>query len=184
VRRRLFAVSSIALPILFPWLVQHRLWAANIRDHIEAVRRKAPVAYVGVVREVNELSRSKLAIRARATIRVLNVPRAPAGRNPAEAALEYSSYDDRTPPLEGGPQYRLERGTMVLVFTDSFNSAAPPGYVLQGAEADLLRQVDVLRQRTAQLSDAQLKFNEITEADRQVQVELYDKVSAFLRSTK
>lgn len=174
------ATSLLALSVLLPWLAQHPLWAANPRNHIEAVKRKARVVYVGVVREVSEL-RGGLDISARATIRVLSVLRAPAGTSAAEATLEYSSYDEKAPPLTGGPQYRLPRGTMVLVFTSSFSGAA--GYVLHGSRADLLRQVEVLREGAARMTDTQLKFNEITEDDRRVQVQLYESVSAFLHST-
>src|SRR4051812_25293435 len=77
--------------------------AANMRSFIEGVRRKATVVYVGSIKEVRLLTRTKFDIKARAVVDVLSVMRA-SGTNPREASLEYSSYDDKTPMLEGGPQ--------------------------------------------------------------------------------
>src|SRR2546427_6119242 len=74
--------------------------AANMRSFIEGVRRKATVVYVGSIKEVRLLTRTKFDIKARAVVDVLSVMRAP-GTNPREASLEYSSYDDKTPMLEG-----------------------------------------------------------------------------------
>jgi hypothetical protein len=68
------------------------LLAANARDFTEAVRRRAPVVYVGVVREVTLLERTKFDIKARATVKVLNVARAPAGTSAEEASVSYSTY--------------------------------------------------------------------------------------------
>src|SRR5947208_14995242 len=100
--------------------------AANIRSFIEAVRRKAPVVYVGSVKEVHLLTRTKFDIKARAVVDVLAVVRGP-GMNPREATIEYSSFDDKTPMLEGGPQYQLRPGVKVVVFANSFASPIPPG---------------------------------------------------------
>src|SRR5207253_6754294 len=86
-----------------------RVVAANMRSFIEGVRRKAPVVYVGSVREVQLLTRTKFDIKARAVVDVLAMMRSP-GANPREASLEYSSYDDKTPMLAGGPQYQLQPG--------------------------------------------------------------------------
>jgi hypothetical protein len=83
--------------------------AANMRSFIEAVRRKATVVYVGSVKRVDLLTRTKFDIKARALIDVLAVMRTP-GTNPREAHLEYSSFDDKTPMLAGGPQYQLRPG--------------------------------------------------------------------------
>src|SRR6059058_6103779 len=83
--------------------------AANMRSFIEGVRRKAAVVYVGSVREVRQLTRTKFDIKARAVVDVLEVMRSP-GTNPREATIEYSSYDEKTPILEGGPQYQLSPG--------------------------------------------------------------------------
>src|SRR6266540_7214603 len=76
--------------------------AANMRSFIEGVRRKATIVYVGSVKDVRLLTRTKFDIKARAVVNVLAVMRGPA--NPREATVEYSSYDDKTPILAGGPQ--------------------------------------------------------------------------------
>ncbi|PYL39313.1 MAG: hypothetical protein DMF36_05715 [Verrucomicrobia bacterium] len=111
--------------------------AANMRSFIEGVRRKAPVVYVGSVREVRQLARTKFDIKARAVVNVLAVMRSP-GTNPREATIEYSSYDEKTPILEGGPQYQLRPGVKIVVFANSFASTVPPGYLMQGTRDELL----------------------------------------------
>src|SRR3954467_2496411 len=98
--------------------------AANMRNFIEAVRRKASVVYVGTIKDVQFLERTKFDIKARAVVTILAIARGPE-KGPAEAMLDYSSYDDKTPMLAGGPQYQLQPGTTVLVFTDSFRSHIP-----------------------------------------------------------
>lgn len=157
--------------------------AANMRSFIEAVRRKAPVVYVGSVREVSLLTRTKFDIKARATVDVLSVMRSP-GTNPREGMIEYSSYDDKTPILAGGPQYQLKPGVKVVAFANSFASTIPPGYLLQGSRDELLERVEALRDALRQLSADQLKVNEITEDDRRIQLALYEKLCAYLRTPK
>jgi hypothetical protein len=44
------------------------LLAANMRSFIESVRRKAPVVYVGSVKEVRALLRTKFDIKAKAVV--------------------------------------------------------------------------------------------------------------------
>src|SRR5215470_2872477 len=105
-----------------------RLFGANMRSFIESVRRKAPVVYVGSVKEVRELQRTKFDIKAKAVVDIKAVIRTP-GSNPQQATIEYSSYDDKTPMLEGGPQYQLRPGASVIVFANSFNATIPPGYL-------------------------------------------------------
>ena len=100
--------------------------AANMRSFIEAVRRKAAVVYVGTIKEVQFMERTKFDIKARAVVTVSAIARGPE-KGAAEALLDYSSYDDKTPMLAGGPQYQLQPGTTVLVFTDSFRSHIPAG---------------------------------------------------------
>src|SRR5205823_12508321 len=104
-----------------------QIMAANIRSFIEAVRREAPVVYVGSGREVQLLTRTKFEIKARAVVSVSAVARCPHPK-PSEATVEYSSYDDKTPMLAGGPQYQLQPGEKVVIFADSFRSTVPPGY--------------------------------------------------------
>ena len=159
------------------------LLGANMRSFIESVRRKAPVVYVGSVKEVRVLQRTRFDIKAQAVVEVTAVMRAP-GSNPREATIEYSSYDDKTPMLEGGPQYQLRPGASVIVFANSFDASIPPGYPLQGSRQELLQRVDALRDALNKMSADQLKVNEITEDDRRVQMTLYEKLSAFLRSAK
>jgi len=159
------------------------LFGANMRSFIESVRRKAPVVYVGSVKEVRELQRTKFDIKAKAIVDVKAVIRTPAS-NPQQASIEYSSYDDKTPMLAGGPQYQLQPGVSVIVFANSFDATIPPGYLLQGSRQELLQRVETLRDSLSKMSSDQLKVNEITEDDRRVQLSLYEKLSASLRAAK
>jgi len=157
--------------------------AANMRSFIEGVRRKAPVVYVGSVREVRQLARTKFDIKARAVVNVLAVMRSP-GTNPREATIEYSSYDEKTPILEGAPQYQLRPGVKIVVFANSFASTVPPGYLMQGTRDELLKHVESLRDALSHMSLDQLRVHEINEQDRRIQLALYDKLSAYLRTSK
>jgi hypothetical protein len=159
------------------------LLAANMRRFIESVRRKAPVVYVGSVKEVRLLQRTRFDIKAKAVVDVKVVMRTPRS-NPHQATIEYSSYDEKTPMLEGGPQYQLKSGVMVLIFANSFDAQIPPGYLLQGSQQELLQRVETLRESLSKMSADQLKVNEITEQDRRVQISLYDKLSVYLRGAK
>ena len=150
-----------------------------MRSFIEAVRRKAPVVYVGSVKEVRFLERTKFNIKARAVVTVSAVARGP-GSGTAEAVLDYSSYDDKTPMLAGGPQFQLRPGMVVVVFTGSFRSSIPPGYLLHGSREELLERVKALRESLKQMSADELKRNEIDEEDRQVQLALYEKLRGHL----
>jgi len=159
------------------------LLGANMRSFIESVRRKAPVVYVGFVKEVRALQRTKFDIKAKAVVDIKAVMRTP-GNNPQQATIEYSSYDEKTPMLEGGPQYQLRPGVSVIVFANSFDASIPPGYLAQGNRQELLQRVDALRDSLAKMSSDQLKVNEITEDDRRVQMSLYEKLSAYLSAAK
>jgi hypothetical protein len=152
-----------------------------MRSFIEAVRRKAPVVYVGSVREVQLLTRTRFDIKARAVVSVSAVVRGPATK-PPEAIVEYSSFDDKTPMLEGGPQYQLRPGVRVVIFANSFASTVPPGYLLQGKREELLQRVETLRDNLSQMSPDQLKLNEIYEEDRHIQLALYEKLCTYLRT--
>jgi len=170
------------LSVLFV-IATSEVTAANMRSFIEAVRRKAPVVYVGSVREVSLLTRTKFDIKARAIVDVLSVMRSP-GTNPHKATIDYSSYDDKTPMLAGGPQYQIRAGVKVVAFANSFGSTIPPGYLLQGSREELLQRVEALRDTLRQMSADQLKVHEITEEDRRIQLALYEKLCAYLRTPK
>ena len=157
------------------------LLGANMRSFIESVRRKAAVVYVGSIKEVRVLQRTKFDIRAKALVDIKAVMRSP-GNNPKQANIEYSSYDDKTPMMEGGPQYQLRPGVSVIVFANSFDASIPPGYLVQGSRQELLQRVETLGDALTKMSPDQLKVNEITEEDRRVQKSLYEKLSAYLRS--
>jgi hypothetical protein len=159
------------------------LFAANMRSFIESVRRKALVVYVGSIKEVRVLQRTKFDIKAKAVVDIKAVMRAP-DTSPSEAAVEYSSFDEKTPMLEGSPQYQLRPGDMVIIFASSFQASIPPGYLLQGNRGNLLGRVEGLRDALGRMSTDQLKVNEITEEDRRVQMTLYEKLSAYLRATR
>ncbi len=157
------------------------LLGANMRSFIESVRRKAAVVYVGSVKEVRLLQRTKFDIKAKAVVDIKAVMRSP-GNNPKQATIEYSSYDEKTPMMEGGPQYQLRPGLSVIVFADSFDSRIPPGYLVQGSRQELKQRVEALSDALTKMSSDQLKVNEITEEDRRVQQSLYEKLSVYLRS--
>ena len=159
------------------------LLAANMRSFIESVRRKAPVVYVGSVKDVRLLQRTKFDIKAKAVVDVKAVMRTP-GSNPREATIEYSSFDEKTPMLAGGPQYQLQPGVTVIIFANSFDANVPPGYLMQGSRSELLQRVKSLRDALTKMSPDQLKVHEITEDDRRVQLSLYEKLSAYLRAAK
>jgi hypothetical protein len=159
------------------------LLGANMRSFIESVRRKAAVVYVGSVKEVRVLQRTKFDIKAKALVDIKAVMRAP-GSNPQQATIEYSSYDDKTPMMEGGPQYQLRPGVSVIAFANSFDASMPPGYLVQGSRQELIQRVEALRDALSKMSPDQLKLNEITEDDRRVQMSLYEKLSTSLRSAK
>src|SRR5262245_28889808 len=159
------------------------LFGANMRSFIESVRRKAPVVYVGSVKEVRMLQRTKFDIKTKAVVDIKAVSRTPSS-NPQQASIEYSSFDDKTPMLEGGPQYQLRPGAAVIVFANSFDAKIPPGYLVQGTRQELLQRIDALRDALSKMSPDQLKVNEITEDDRRVQMSLYEKLSGSLRAAK
>src|SRR5215472_8980331 len=159
------------------------LLGANVRSFIESVRRKAPVVYVGSVKEVRVLQRTKFDIKAKAVVDIKTVMRTP-DTNPRQATVEYSSFDEKTPMLEGGPQYQLRPGATVIIFANSFKASIPPGYLLQGSREELLQRVEALRDALRKMSPDQLKVNEITEEDRRVQLSLYDELAADLRAAK
>src|SRR5438093_13455290 len=58
------------------------LFGANMRSFIESVRRKAPVVYVGSVKEVRLLQRTKFDVKATAVVDVKAVTRSPESTPP------------------------------------------------------------------------------------------------------
>ncbi len=181
--RKSFLPFALVLASLLIATDRSEVAAANMRSFIEGVRRKATVVYVGSVREVRLLERTKFDIKARAGVDVLSVVRSP-GTNPREATIEYSSYDDKTPMLAGGPQYQLQPGGKIVAFADSFASNIPPGYLFQGSREELLHRVEALRDALSHMSADQLKVHEINEEDRRIQLALYEKLCAYLRASK
>src|SRR5436190_4865932 len=159
------------------------LSGANMRNFIESVRRLALVVYVGSVKEVRFIERTKFDIKAKAVVDIKAVMRT-AGNNSRQATIEYSSFDEKTAMLEGGPQYQLRPGATVIIFANSFEASIPPGYLLQGSREELLQWIEALRDALREMSADQLKVNEITEQDRDVQLSLYDKLAAHLRAAK
>jgi hypothetical protein len=182
-RKHIQARPLIFLSLLLSLEVASQATAANMRSFIEAVRRNATVVYIGSVRDVRELGRNKFDIKARAVVSIFAVARGP-GNRPAEATFEYSSYDDKTPMLAGGPQYQLRPGTTVIVFADSFENATQPKYLMQGSREELLERVKGLRDNLKRMPPDELQRNEIGENDRQVQVALYEKLAGQVAATK
>src|SRR5205823_14606611 len=178
-KRKNFVALALVLVCVLISTDTSQVMAANMRSFIEAVRRKAPVVYVGSVREVHLLTRTKFDIKARAFVSVSAVMRGPVTK-PPEAIVEYSSYDDKTPILAGGPQYQLRPGITVVIFAGSFKSTVPPGYLLQGSREELLQRVETLRDSLSQVSPDQLKLQEINEEDRHIQLASYEKLRTYL----
>jgi hypothetical protein len=154
--RKSFVSLVLISAFLFISTDMSRVTAANMRSFIESVRRKAPLVYVGSVREVQQLARTKFDIKARALVDVLSVMRS-LGANPREATIEYSSYDDKTPMLEGGPQYQLQPGVKLVVFANSFAADIPPGYLVQGTSNKLLQRVEALPMRLSRCLPTNLR---------------------------
>ncbi len=75
-RGKSFVPLALILGFLLVSTDTSQVTAANMRSFIEGVRRKAPVVYVGSVREVHQLTRTKFDIKARAVVDVLAVTRA------------------------------------------------------------------------------------------------------------
>jgi len=92
------------------------------------------------VKEVRVLQGTKFDIKAKAVVDVKAVTRIPA-RDSQQATIEYSSYDEKTRMLEGGPQYQLRPGDSVIVFANSFDASIPPGYLVKGSCQELLQRV-------------------------------------------
>jgi hypothetical protein len=155
--------------------------AAHPKNSIERLR-DTPIVYVGVVEHVSEVARTVHELQVRATFRVLSAPRLGGAAPPATATVAYWSWDDRTPPVAGGPQYRLAPRTVAIVFAHSLAAAAPPAYVMHGTTEALLDQLARHRAALAGWTPEQMAFNEIDEASRRRQLALYDALSLALRS--
>jgi len=177
--RRSFVPHTLGLVFFLTSAKTNQMLAANMRSFNEAVRKNAAVVYVGSVKEVSHLKRTKFDIKARAVVSVSKVLRGPVS-SPPTATIEYSSFDEKTPMLAGGPQYQLQPGDQMVIFAGSFASTIPPGYLIQGKREDLLKRVEALRDTLRQMSTDQLKLNEINEEDRRLQLALYEKLCTYL----
>lgn len=172
--------TVLTLLLVFMLAPVGNLSAANIKSFIESVRR-APVVYVGVVREVTQVGRDKFAITARATIEIVTVARG--ADTPAHtASFPYLSYDEKTPMMDGPPQYVLQPGTWVLVFADTLDST--PRYLRQGDRAEVARVIAQLSEALDAMTSDKLAFNEITEADRTAQRALYRRLIQSLPASE
>ena len=92
------------------------------------------------MKEVGVLQGTKFDTKAKAVVDVKTVIRTP-GRDSQQATIEYSSYDEKTLRLEGGPQYQLRPVDSVIVFANSFDASIPPGYLVKGSCQELLQRV-------------------------------------------
>jgi hypothetical protein len=72
----------------------------------------------------------------------------------------------------------------VIIFANSFEASIPPGYLLQGSREELLQRIEALRHALREMSVDQLRVNEITEQDRDIQLSLYDKLTEYLHAVK
>ena len=55
---------------------------------------------------------------------------------------------------------------------------------MQGTHDELLKHVESLRDALSHMSPDQLRMHEINEQDRRIQLALYDKLSAYLPTSK
>ena len=134
---KIFRPYGLLLACVLICVAAADLFPANMRSFVEFVRRQAPVVYVGSVKEVRVLQRTKFDTRAKAVMDVKAVTRTPR-RDSQQATIDYSSYDEKTPMLEGAPQYQLRPGVSVIVFANSFDASIPPGYLVKGSGQELL----------------------------------------------
>jgi hypothetical protein len=154
-----------------------------MRSFIESVRRKALVVYIGSVKEVRVLQPTKFDIKAEAVVDVKTMIRT-TGSNPQQASIEYSSYDEKMPMLEGWSSISTETRRLSSSFANSFDARIPRGCLVQGNHHELLQRVDRLRDTLSKMSPDLLKANEITEEHWRVQTSLYEKLSTSLRAAK
>jgi len=152
--------------------------------HLESLRLRAPVVYVGTVTAVRRVgSLEDLAGEAQgrmeAAIEVASVLRAPAGTTRPDSAPV--RFDSRAPDPEGDGFYTLAAGEVVLVFADGFE-AAYPREMLHGAAAALSGQVKELRDFVAAMDARTMDLHGLTAATRLSEVQLYDRALAALKS--
>jgi hypothetical protein len=148
------------------------MYAVNIMSFIESARC-TPVVYVGAVREVKENGRDKFKIWDHARIDVKVVGRGGDNAPPQVGSFFYPSYDAKTPHWEGGPEYVLHPGTWVLVFSRQFDDPDQPSYLRSGTREELTKLIRTFADEAAAMDDEQLKFNMISAAQRDQQIELY-----------
>ena len=148
---KIFRPNGLLLACVLIRVAAADLFPANMRSFVEFVRRQAPIVYVGSVKEVRLLRRTRFNIKAKAVVDFKAVTGTP-GRDLQQATIEYSSYDEKTPRLEGGPQYQLRPGDSVIVFANSFDASIPPGYLVKGRGQELLQRVEALRVALSKMS--------------------------------
>jgi len=146
---------------------------------MEGVRASAPVVYFGTVKKTELLERTKFDLKMRATVGVEIVFRTKAAPF-SQARLDYSSYDEKIPALDGGPQYVLHSGDQVLVFANSDTGNAVPGYVLKGSCGEIEPIIAQLQKSLQTMDAKQLEVQEVTPEIRDSQLKLYDQILAFL----
>jgi hypothetical protein len=153
--------------------------AANIKNFIEAARH-TPVVYVGIVRDVKQLSRDKFAITAQARVQLKVVGRG--GDAPAVGGFRYLTFDDEMLPMDGPPEYVLRPGMWVLVFADTFDSSYAPNYLRNGDRAELQGLIEKFADSAVAMTAENLAFNEITATQRDEQVALYRRLLEQLKA--
>lgn len=151
--------------------------------HLESVRLKAPVVYVGTVTGVKRVgSLEGLAGptqgRMEATVTLGKVLRAPGQASPPAPVV--IRYDTRSPEPEGDGFFNLEPGERVVVFAETFDKSYPRE-LLHGPPAGLTQQVAHLRAALAAMDASTLQLHGLTPATRAQQARLYDDVGAALK---
>ncbi len=179
-RRGFVAGCTVAIATCSLFVRHDAAYAANVLNYVESVRVHAAVVYVGAVSKVEILGRSPFGISARAVVQIQVVAR---GQDPASpmASLRYSTYDDQSPPTDGGMQYKIKDRATVLVFADSFEEGSPSA-LWQGTPAEIVKAIESLADGVEKMSDDDLDFNGISKVDRVSQLALYKSLLTTLRS--
>jgi hypothetical protein len=151
---------------------------ANVSDYTEARRVSSPTVYVGTVAELRKVGSLSLTgaqgSRMEATLKGVKVLRGapPAAGAAAEGVVRYDQWE---PPLDGGVQYRLAVGEVVVVFTRSLETDYPAALV-NGTPKVVGENLRARRGWLAALDPDALRAQGLTEAQRPEQVKLYDRM--------
>jgi hypothetical protein len=147
--------------------------AVNMMSFIESAR-STPIVYIGTVGHVEETGRNDFFVQMHADIDVKVIGRGGGDAPPQVASFPYPSYDAKTGPAAGGPEYVLRPGMWVLVFSrHQFDDTEQPNYLRSGTRNEVMKLIQDFGTRAVAMDDEDLKSNMISPAQRDEQVALY-----------